>query len=171
MSHCREARNANQTHQIPNLHGSGPQKVSVPLPVGTALVIPPWEANSTREMQGNHWIICLFTSFNYGVRTDSRAAILNNTAAALDHLKRTLEADLPMQNASGLYIPHIYTCRLNSGLFNVPWEMTKSLLEQAHLPHGVSVIHQPEPEKKLERDRKKEDELTRQLRIDFGPSA
>lgn len=140
------------------------------MPVGTALVIPPWEANGNREIQENHWIICLFTSYNYGVRTDSRTAILNNTAAALYDLKRILETHSLTRNSSYFNVPRIYTCRLNSGLFNVPWEMTKPLLEQASLPLGVSVVHPPEPEKKSERKGKEEYELTRQRRIDFGPA-
>jgi ADP-ribose 1''-phosphate phosphatase len=76
--------------------------------LGTCLLIP----------THNHVVACLFTSKSYGHFVDKPAMILNSTETAL--------ADLIKQNVGNL---PLHTCKINSGLFNVPWRDTKALLK------------------------------------------
>lgn len=61
---------------------------------------------------------CLFTSKNYGQKVDSPDKILEATKLAID--------DLISQNIT--FIP-MHMCKINSGLFNVPWEDTEAILK------------------------------------------
>jgi ADP-ribose 1''-phosphate phosphatase len=76
--------------------------------LGTCLLIP----------AGSHTIACLFTSKSYGQFVDKPAMILKSTETAL--------ADLIKQNVGN---SPLHTCKINSGLFNVPWRDTKALLK------------------------------------------
>lgn len=77
--------------------------------LGTCLLIP----------AGDYTIGCLFTSKNYGQFVDKPAKILESTETAI--------ADLIAQNVDK---KPMHTCKINSGLFNVPWADTKALLKQ-----------------------------------------
>ena len=67
---------------------------------------------------GAYTVACLFTSKNYGQFVDKPAKILESTESAIAHLIK--------QNVDG---KPLHTCKINSGLFNVPWNDTKALLE------------------------------------------
>lgn len=80
------------------------------------------------------YIACLITSDGYGKKVDPPAEILANTAKALDAFKamvREFNADLASQGlpAAGA----IWTVEMNSGLFKVPWEQTRAILEESGL--------------------------------------
>lgn len=77
--------------------------------IGTSLIIP----------VGCYVIGCLFTSKNYGAHKDSPATILENTRNAM--------ADLIAKNVNNL---PIHMCKINAGLFDVPWSDTKKILKE-----------------------------------------
>jgi ADP-ribose 1''-phosphate phosphatase len=76
--------------------------------LGTCLLIP----------AGDYTIACLFTSKNYGQFVDKPAKILESTESAI--------ADLIKQNVER---KSLHTCKINSGLFRVPWNDTKAILK------------------------------------------
>jgi ADP-ribose 1''-phosphate phosphatase len=87
--------------------------------IGTAHLIPPSE---TKHGVPEHWIGCLFTSRRYGRAKDKKEDILQNTEKAMRHLMHLLEEH-------GLLNNELYMCRINGGLFNVPWKETRHVLE------------------------------------------
>jgi ADP-ribose 1''-phosphate phosphatase len=76
--------------------------------LGSCLLIP----------AGDYTIACLFTSKNFGAYVDSPDSILTNTFSAV--------MDMILQNGGE---KEIHMCKINSGLFNVPWKDTKKLLK------------------------------------------
>ncbi|KAG8832218.1 AAA+-type ATPase [Serendipita sp. 399] len=77
--------------------------------LGTCLLIP----------SGDKDIACLFASRGYGRNKDPKRTILDSTRGAVADLQRQLEdSDKP-----------IYGCRINAGLFRVPWEETVAVLQ------------------------------------------
>lgn len=84
--------------------------------LGTCLLIP----------AGDFTLGCLFTSKGYGQFVDPPAKILKATETAL--------ADLIKQNTDG---KPLHTCKINSGLFNVPWDDTKALLKATGIEFTV----------------------------------
>lgn len=67
----------------------------------------------------HHVIGCLFTSSNYGSKVSPPKTILAHT--------RTAILDLIEQNFLN---KEIHMCKINSGLFRVPWELTQEVLEE-----------------------------------------
>lgn len=61
---------------------------------------------------------CLFTSAGYGSKVDAEREILTNTWYAIN--------DLLLKN---IHDKPIYMCKINSGLFGVPWELTEKVLQ------------------------------------------
>jgi ADP-ribose 1''-phosphate phosphatase len=86
--------------------------------LGTALVIPPCEED---ERSCWHYIGCLFTSEMAGKKKGSPSKILAATHASMTALLELLERSTDIEG--------IYMCKINAGLFNVPWEETKRVLE------------------------------------------
>ncbi len=71
-------------------------------------------------IQENDYVIgCLFTSKNYGRFADSTGKILDATRLAIAHLIAQNEHNRPL-----------HTCKINSGLFGVPWHKTKEILKE-----------------------------------------
>ncbi|KAF2838926.1 hypothetical protein M501DRAFT_919038, partial [Patellaria atrata CBS 101060] len=90
-------------------------------PIGTAQLIPPvdGEANNIK-----HYVGCLYTSTYYGRKKDSPSKILENTGPAMEHLLELIE------NAKQkVEVGEVRMCKINSGLFKVPWEKTRKMLE------------------------------------------
>ncbi|KAL8668486.1 MAG: hypothetical protein Q9168_006879 [Polycauliona sp. 1 TL-2023] len=112
--------------------------------VGTCLLIPPFPITkrptggrpSRKELQRhknkNFWIACLFTSSGFGKNVDTPDAILQNTARAMRDLKTQIEEMEPKVEKRG----GCYGVRINSGLFNVPWQDTKKVLRDG----GVDMV-------------------------------
>lgn len=80
--------------------------------LGTCLLIP----------AGDYTIGCLFTSKNYGGNVDPPDRILAATRSAISHLLS--------QNKDGIIGP-MHICKINSGLFRVPWPDTKKILKDS----------------------------------------
>ncbi|KAI2790725.1 ADP-ribose 1'-phosphate phosphatase [Penicillium oxalicum] len=122
-----------------DLFDENPSHQIVPLPVGTALVIPP-QPSDIRRGQKAQWVICLFTSRGFGRKVDSYEQIMNHTSAALQDLKEKL-IDLRLDGTEPSP-KALFSCRFNSGLFAVPWADTRELLKEAGL--RVTVVVPPE---------------------------
>jgi ADP-ribose 1''-phosphate phosphatase len=69
-------------------------------------------------------IICLFTSEGYGDNKASPKDILVNTDLAVDSMLWELEK-LQIETIK------IYSPKINSGLFRVPWEETSAIIERS----------------------------------------
>lgn len=67
-----------------------------------------------------HMVGCLVTSENYGPLKDSREVIKINTTIALQDV---------LEDATYYGITEIYSNKFNSGLFDVPWEESRLILE------------------------------------------
>ena len=129
---------------------------------GTALLIPP----QTETADKRHFVGCLFTSRSKGKKKDSAETILGATAPAMrdlmirvrewnrnvtGHNKNLDEGDA---NAIGdvpnpkTKVREVRMCKINSGLFAVPWEKSKAALEaievDKHDFEKVEVITRPE---------------------------
>jgi len=98
---------------------------------GTALLIPP-----VGKVPGDnrHFVGCLFTSLSKGRSKDKPAEIVRYTETAMKDLFRQIAA---YNQANGPKIEGIWMCKINSGLFNVPWEDSKAALEAVKAPEGV----------------------------------
>ncbi|KAK0705055.1 ADP-ribose 1''-phosphate phosphatase [Lasiosphaeris hirsuta] len=91
---------------------------------GTALLIAP-----RPDAGKQHYIGCVFTSKRFGRAKDTPAMILRSTAPAMLDLMRQVAAE--MEN--GEEIGEIRMCRINSGLFSVPWQQSKRVIERLQL--------------------------------------
>lgn len=67
---------------------------------------------------GSVHIACMFTSDGYGENVDSEESILFNTELAIKSL---------LSKSSNM---EIHMPKINSGLFNVPWEKTEEILNR-----------------------------------------
>jgi hypothetical protein len=73
-----------------------------------------------------HYVVSLITSEGYGKNMSDPTTILYNTAQAIGVLKTTTDRfkkQFPTQELK------VYAVKINSGLFNVPWDATKRVLE------------------------------------------
>lgn len=91
-----------------------------------ALLIPP-QPKDDKDGVG-HFIGCLFTSRSKGRKKDSPAQILKATEPAMKHLmKQAMDYNRAKNESERL--AEVRMCKINSGLFHVPWAKTKALLE------------------------------------------
>ncbi|KAK3638479.1 ADP-ribose 1''-phosphate phosphatase [Elasticomyces elasticus] len=91
--------------------------------VSTAYLIPPQAGDDSK-----HFVGCLFTSRHYGGRKDSPTKILAATKPAmLDLLKQVREFNAKADE--GDRVNEVRICKINSGLFKVPWTKTRAVLE------------------------------------------
>lgn len=97
------------------------------------------------------------TSRHYSPKLrDSREDILRNTARSLDDLKKQLDELQQTQTegnedtfdnqanrceGTGRRPKELWSCRINAGLFGVPWLRTKGRLEESGLK--VTVVRPP----------------------------
>ena len=106
---------------------------------GTAFLIPPQsDSHDPDEVSARHFIGCLFTSRGKGRTKDSPTKILANTGPAVrDLLNQIAEwnADEPLSLPAG----DISMCKINSGLFRVPWGKTKTVLEAIEVDHDLVI--------------------------------
>jgi len=98
---------------------------------GTALLIPPAEEVSEGD---RHLVGCLFTSLSKGRSKDKPAEIVRYTETAMKDLLRQISAYHESHESK---IEQIWMCKINSGLFGVPWEDSKAALERVEVPDGV----------------------------------
>jgi len=71
---------------------------------------------------------CLITSTYYGQKKDPPRKILVNTYMALISLFNSIEGDIVIQSP-----------KINSGKFDVPWELTEKIIERACAKVGREV--------------------------------
>lgn len=123
------------------------EKASIDL-VGTALVIPALDGEDEDEGEGDDGgggggggamattkacIACLFTSRKAGRARDGPNAIVANTEAAFADLMERLGRGYG--EGGGMVLAEMRTCKLNAGLFNVPWERTRRVVEAVEVRH------------------------------------
>ncbi|KAF2719075.1 hypothetical protein K431DRAFT_287100 [Polychaeton citri CBS 116435] len=108
---------------------------------GSALLIPPPSPASSSggstggggggEADRGHYIGCLFTSRGKGKTKDSAAAILEATGRAMGELVGRV-------GEVGEGVTEVRMPRINAGLFEVPWEETRRVVEAVEVPAGDS---------------------------------
>ncbi|KAK4122848.1 ADP-ribose 1''-phosphate phosphatase, partial [Parathielavia appendiculata] len=100
--------------------------------VGTALLISP-QRESRNDTGRGHYIGCLFTSRSHGTAKDPPESILQATAPAMRHLMRLI---VEKEVRTGVGIGQLRMCKINSGLFAVPWARSKRAIEEMELGEG-----------------------------------
>jgi ADP-ribose 1''-phosphate phosphatase len=113
--------------------------------LGTTFLIPPQDKSfSKAERESQHWIGCLFTSEKKGKGKGSKESILEATGDAVrDLVKRVKDvnedaaaADGPKAGGSRAAIASVRMCKINSGLFGVPWGATNAVVEGIEVEDG-----------------------------------
>ena len=132
--------------------------MKIRLPEGTALIIPPQkqdyeaeradegkakekEDTATTTMKKKHWIICLFTSRQFGKNVSPADTVLANTELAIADMKgqlarlaETRVSTTGEGDSNGMSAPgELWSCRFNSGLFRVEWSRSRRVMEEAGL--------------------------------------
>jgi ADP-ribose 1''-phosphate phosphatase len=102
--------------------------------------------STQNNVPAKHFIGCLFTSRHYGRRRDSPSRILSATAPAMvDLLRKVREWNAECE--AGEEIREVRMCKINSGLFAVPWAKTRRVLEEIDVARSevkvVRVISPP----------------------------
>ncbi|KAJ5158059.1 uncharacterized protein N7500_007710 [Penicillium coprophilum] len=138
--HCLNYRDHPVTDVITDLRDEDSQpSLVVHRPLGTALMIPPQQSDFLLHRR-RHWIICLFTSEHYGSRVDPEYMVVNNTFAALQHLSEQLRVSLHQGSESRNERPQrLYSNRFCTGLFKVPWDRIRKLIDTVGL--HINVYH------------------------------
>ena len=72
-----------------------------------------------------HIVYNLITSVGYGSAKSSKEDILIYTTLAIEEMCKHV-TELAIMNEN---IEDVYTCKINSGLFNVPWEETENIIK------------------------------------------
>ncbi|KAF1821855.1 uncharacterized protein K489DRAFT_300415, partial [Dissoconium aciculare CBS 342.82] len=102
--------------------------------VGTALLIPPPasnpEENGAIDGPPRQFVGCLFTSRSFGRKVSPPDQILAATATAVRDLLRQVEE---WNEAHYRRIRSVHMCKINAGLFNVPWEDTLRVLKRVRV--------------------------------------
>lgn len=93
--------------------------------LGKAFLIPP--APDVEETK-RHFVGCLFTSRSKGKKADSPAKILQATSPAMRDLMVQVK-EWNARNSLEQKVAEVRMCKINSGLFRVPWEKTRAALE------------------------------------------
>jgi ADP-ribose 1''-phosphate phosphatase len=114
--------------------------------LGTTFLIPPQHKSALRaEREAQHWIACLFTSEKKGKGKGSKESILAATGEAIEDLLRKVRdvnetADDKSKSKSDSgdvdHIAEVRMCKINSGLFGVPWEATSEVIEAVEVGEG-----------------------------------
>lgn len=99
--------------------------------LSSALLIKPQTTASTpaAEKQKSHFIGCLFTSVKKGKGKGSVQSILDATGPAMEDLMRQVA-----EAHDG--VGELRLCKINSGLFRVPWAKTRAVIEGLELEQG-----------------------------------
>lgn len=94
--------------------------------VGKAFLISPVETDPGKP--DKHFVGCLFTSKSKGKKVDPPAKILKATGPAMEDLLKQVQA-WNEKNPNDA-VAEVRMCKINSGLFRVPWEKTRRELEK-----------------------------------------
>jgi len=71
-----------------------------------------------------------------GRAKDKPATILENTGSAMSDLLRQV-CEWNLSKGDDVKVEAIWMCQINSGLFNVPWDDTKKVLQEVEVPKDV----------------------------------
>jgi ADP-ribose 1''-phosphate phosphatase len=116
--------------------------------LGTTLLIPPQQKSPLKaEREAQHWIGCLFTSEKKGKGKGSKESILEATGEAVEDLVRKVrdvnggggdgaDGKAKAGTREGDRIAEVRMCKINSGLFGVPWEATREVIEGVEVGAG-----------------------------------
>jgi ADP-ribose 1''-phosphate phosphatase len=111
--------------------------------LGTTLLIPPQNNSFSKAERGaQHWIGCLFTSERKGKGKGSRESILEATGDAVrDLVRRVKDVNDDAAGSKGggsnrTAIASVRMCKINSGLFGVPWGATCAVVEGIEVEGG-----------------------------------
>ena len=121
--------------------------------LGTTFLIPPQTKSfSKAERESQHWVGCLFTSEKKGKGKGSKESILEATGEAVQDLVRRVKdvnedaAAIASSSSSATIggskgssrpaIASVRMCKINSGLFGVPWEATSAVVEGVEIEEG-----------------------------------
>lgn len=101
--------------------------------IGTAQLIPPSPGDKHQ-----HYVGCLFTSKRFGRNKDSPEAILEATGPAMSDLMGKIAEGVK----GGGKVGEVRMCQINSGLFGVPWESSRDIIEglefeDEHVPKSI----------------------------------
>ncbi|RAH73192.1 uncharacterized protein BO66DRAFT_435630 [Aspergillus aculeatinus CBS 121060] len=135
VTHCQDYNTLNT--EVVVTGETGPRRLR--LPEGTALIIPPQHGDYEPSGGHQHWIICLFTSFNHGRALSPVDILLGNTELAVADLKKQLDE----LRDEGIDLGRLWSCQFNSGLFEVDWAHSRDILLRSGLE--VTVVRQPQP--------------------------
>ncbi|MCJ1308556.1 ADP-ribose 1''-phosphate phosphatase [Agyrium rufum] len=101
--------------------------------LGTALLIPHQESDSHKHAnKQKYWIACIFTSIHIGKRMGTKTSILSATTTALQDLQAQIQSAQEAGDEPG----SVYSVRINSGLFKVPWFETSQVMKAS----GLSIV-------------------------------
>jgi len=107
--------------------------------LGTALLIAPTKdtlnKGSGSSSKDTHFIGCLFTSNYFGKRKDSPSKILSATGPSMEDLMQQVK-DWNSSHADAEKIGEVRMCKINSGLFAVPWRKTVDVLGSLKVAEG-----------------------------------
>lgn len=108
--------------------------------LGSCFLIPPQlDSSDEGERDKAHWIGCLFTSVGKGKKKGSVESILEATGAAMrDLLRQVRHVDREAPEYKSVGLGEMKMCKINSGLFGVPWERTKAVIEQIEIDEGYA---------------------------------
>ena len=117
--------------------------------VGTCIITA--VKDSENPPRNRRYIASLITSLDYGKNADEPVLILENTRKAFQSLKNQI-SQINADNATqGIdLIDEVWAVRLNSGLFKVPWEKTKAILEEETVEeeekreNNIRTVYHPE---------------------------
>ncbi|KAK5115645.1 hypothetical protein LTR85_009816 [Meristemomyces frigidus] len=93
---------------------------------GHALLIPPSKEDDGAAI---HFVGCLFTSRSKGRKKDTPTRILGATGPAMRDLLEQVREWNAKAADDGEKVGEVRMCQINSGLFNVPWKKTRTVLE------------------------------------------
>ncbi|KZF24042.1 hypothetical protein L228DRAFT_244910 [Xylona heveae TC161] len=105
------------------------------------ILVPPQPGDAPRK----HWLACLHTSIGHGRNVDPADSILEATQCAFGDFYTQVD-DHQKAVAKGKKLPkmgRIFSVKLNSGLFGVPWEDTRKMIN--YWPIDVEVLDLPPP--------------------------
>ena len=83
----------------------------------------------------SRYVAYLIVSEGYGRQKSDEASILEHTAEAIQSLNSELEG----LKRKGKQVGKVFSVRINSGLFDIPWEHTKEVLEAGDLDMTIVV--------------------------------
>jgi len=87
-----------------------------------------------------YYVVSLITSEGYGKNMSDPTTILYNTAQAIGVLKTTTDRFKKQFPTQAL---KVYAVKINSGLFNVPWDATKRVLEAGEVDMTILIPSSP----------------------------